>query len=96
MTPKEKAQELIKKHLTAIAEETIDGEQIMNYNAKQCALVTINQILDLFTDLYNPNDCEFDQGRNRKYTFYHSYTDSMTGSDMVAYLEDVKLELEHS
>lgn len=46
MTPKEQAEQLIKKHLTAIAEESMDSDKIMFYNAKQCALVTVNMILD--------------------------------------------------
>lgn len=50
MAPKEQAEKLIKKHLTAIAEESMDSDKIMFYNAKQCALVTVNMILDS-----NPN-----------------------------------------
>ncbi len=46
MTPKEQADFLIKWHLTAIAEESMDGDVIMFYTAKQCALVTVNVILN--------------------------------------------------
>jgi hypothetical protein len=46
MTPKEKAEELIKKHLTVIAEESMDSNGIMLHIAKQCALVTVNVILE--------------------------------------------------
>lgn len=46
MTPKEKAEQLIKKHLTAIAKETMDSNNIIIYNAKQCALITVNEIID--------------------------------------------------
>lgn len=47
MTPKEKAEELIKKNLTAIAEESMDSDKIMLYSAKQCALILCDEILSL-------------------------------------------------
>jgi hypothetical protein len=45
MTPKEKAEELVKKHLTAISEETLDSNNIIMYNAKQCALIAVDNEL---------------------------------------------------
>lgn len=45
MTAKEKAESIIKKHLTAIAEESLDCEKILFYSAKQCALITVDQII---------------------------------------------------
>lgn len=44
MTPKEKAEYLFKKHLIAIAEETMDSNGIMERNALQCALITAREI----------------------------------------------------
>ena len=57
MTPKEKAKSLFKKHLTAIAEETMDSDNIIRYNAKQCALITINQVWNALPDktIYDHN-----------------------------------------
>lgn len=46
MTPKEKADDLVKKHLTTISEETMDSENIIRYNAKQCAIVSVDEILN--------------------------------------------------
>lgn len=46
MTAKEQAHSLIKKHLTVIAEESMDGGVIIFYTAKQCALVTVDVILN--------------------------------------------------
>jgi predicted TIM-barrel enzyme len=47
MTPKEKAKALVKKHLTAISEETLDSNNIIMYNAKKCALIAVDEILQL-------------------------------------------------
>lgn len=46
MTPKEKALDLIKKHLTAIIEESLDGDKITFHIAKNCALATVDAILE--------------------------------------------------
>lgn len=43
-TPKEKAKEIIKNHLIAISQETIDNEDIILYTAKECAKVTVNYL----------------------------------------------------
>lgn len=40
MTQNEKAKQLIKKHLTAISEESMDSNKMMFYSAKMCAIVT--------------------------------------------------------
>ena len=45
MTPKEKAEELVKKNLTAIVEESMDGNKTMFYIAKQCAIIAVDVIL---------------------------------------------------
>lgn len=46
MTPKEHAEKLLKKFMTAIAEETMDSEKIIRYSSKQCALVCVEEILN--------------------------------------------------
>lgn len=50
MTPKEKADNLFKKHLTAIAEETMDSDKIMKYNALQCAFITAEEVYKALPD----------------------------------------------
>ena len=45
MTPNEKAKQLIKEHLTAIAEESMDSDKMMFYSAKQCAIVTVKEFI---------------------------------------------------
>ena len=47
MTEKEKAEELVKKHLTAIAEESMDSDKMMRYSAAQCAIVSVDEIIRL-------------------------------------------------
>lgn len=63
MSPKEKAESLIKKHLTAIAEETMDSDNIIKYNSKQCALITVNEMIFELSDLpripYNERRTDF-------------------------------------
>jgi len=93
MTPKEKAENLIKAHLTAIAEETMDSDGIIKYNAKQCALVSVDEIIKNFDGLHKPEYCAFDGIGERKFTFEGEYKEHMTGYDMVAYWEQVKAEL---
>ena len=38
-TPAEQAMELVKRFETAISEESMDSKGIINYSAKQCALI---------------------------------------------------------
>lgn len=40
-TPKEQAELLIKKFKTAIAEEMLGSDEILNYTAKQCAFAAV-------------------------------------------------------
>ena len=47
MTPKEKAKELIRKFETAIVEELLGGDKLYHYTAKQCALIAVEEILNL-------------------------------------------------
>lgn len=47
MTPKDTAEQLVRKHVTAIAEESMDSDNILFYAAKQCALVTVDMILSV-------------------------------------------------
>ena len=51
MTQNEKAKQLIKKHLTAIAEESMDSNKMMFYSAKMCAIVTVKEMLDEYNSM---------------------------------------------
>jgi len=51
MEAKEKAESLIKKHLTAIAEESMDSDKMMLYSAKQCAKITVEELIQAFRQL---------------------------------------------
>ena len=51
MTQNEKAKQLIKKHLTAIAEESMDSDNMMFYSAKMCAIVTVKEMLDEYNSM---------------------------------------------
>jgi len=51
MTPKEKANEIIKKHLIVIKEESMDSNRIMSYSAKMCAIVSVKLILDEYNSM---------------------------------------------
>jgi len=50
MTPKEKAQELIDKMLTNDGDE---HHHCTYYVAKQCALISVDEILDVITSIYD-------------------------------------------
>ena len=45
LSPKEQAEQLIKAHETAIAEELLGGEKLFHYTAIQCSLITVNKIM---------------------------------------------------
>jgi predicted RNA binding protein with dsRBD fold (UPF0201 family) len=51
MTQSEKAKQLIKKHLTAIAEESMDSDKMMFYNAKQCAIITVKEFIEEYQSM---------------------------------------------
>lgn len=51
MTPKEKAQSLIKKHLTSISEESMDSDNILLYSATQCAIISTNEMIKELANL---------------------------------------------
>lgn len=82
MNPKDKAIKLIKKHLIAISEETMDSNNIINYNAKQCALITVDEILEL-------NVCWYDED------LVKSYPKSYKPSQTIEFWEQVKIEIQN-
>ena len=55
MTPKEKAQELIDKYLDIDCVTLCNGCSIGIEEAKQCALITINEIIDFRKKIYFAN-----------------------------------------
>jgi ribosomal protein S20 len=56
MTPKTQAKKLIKKFQTAIAEETMDADNIILYNAKQCALINIDEKINALLGIIHPTN----------------------------------------
>jgi hypothetical protein len=47
MTPKEKAKELFKRYIEFTQEwDELDGYIVNKYNAKQCALITVDEIIN--------------------------------------------------
>ena len=52
MDYKKEADAIFKKMLTAIAEETMDSDNIIRYNAKQCSLVFVDGVLDIMKEEY--------------------------------------------
>lgn len=83
------AEQLIKKHLTAIAEESMDSNKMMFYSAKQCALITIDEKIKYHESL-------FDKGFNQVHIALSSpiktYLDIM--NPMLNHLREVKKEVE--
>lgn len=67
MNPKEKALNLFMQHLTAIAEETMDCDSIMKYNAKKCALVTASEIIANDPLFSESADLSLDCNHTQKY-----------------------------
>ena len=47
MTPKEKAEELVDKYQYYVAEKDFFGNNVELKNAKQCALIAVDEILSL-------------------------------------------------
>jgi hypothetical protein len=53
MDAKEQALKMFKTHLTVLAEETMDGNSVLYYNAKQSALVTISEVISFHESLFD-------------------------------------------
>jgi hypothetical protein len=70
MTPKEKAIELVDKFIDYVNcwdDETADPNYTQAYNySKQCALITVNEILKVLNDYWN-QDCKIN---NTKIGYY--------------------------
>ena len=79
MTPKEKAKELLIKFLYYV--ESFSLEQ-QNENAKQCALISVDEILEL-------NVCWYDED------LVKSYPKSYKPSQTIEFWEQVKEEIEN-
>lgn len=92
MTPEEKSEDLINKMLFEI--EYNCQPSLSTMVAKQCALIAVDEILEILEGLNKPEYAVFDAIEKRKYAFEGEYTDHMTGYDMVAYFQEVKQEIE--
>lgn len=88
MIPELKAKELIDKYTLLLPFGS--GMRAI----KQCALIAVDEMLEIFEGLHKPEYCAFDAIGDRKFTFNGEYNEHMTGYDMVEYLIEVKSELE--
>ncbi len=95
MNTKEKAQELVNTILDKLYNDgSLSFKRILYARAVECAKVTVDEILKNFEGLHKPEYCAFDAIGERKFTFESEYPEHMTGYDMVAYWEDVKVQIE--
>jgi hypothetical protein len=74
MTPKEKAKELVDKFRLHVLEKDFFGDNVEHDNAKQCALIAVDEILDL--GLHEVGDYRNDQSSSDDFstvTWYINY-----------------------
>lgn len=92
MKPKEKAQELVSKfkdHVnpyigSGMLSNTHDDNAIL-FQSKQCALILVDEILNLIETLHKPEYC----------SFYSSEEDVKDGYEVIAYWQEVRTEIEN-
>ena len=103
MNTKEKAKEFVEKYLNTIIhspyidkeDDNCIGTGYMTHNsAVRCAIIAVDEILKNFEGMHKPEYCSFDAIGKRKFTFESEYPEHMTGYDMVAYWNDVKVQIE--
>lgn len=87
MTVKEKAKELVVKMLQ-------NEREMPREYTKQCSIIAVDEILEIFKGLAKPEDVAFDVYSPRKYNFESEYSNFMTGYDMAEFYQQVKQELE--
>ena len=100
MNTKEKAQELVDKFKNYV-HGYIGSSMLTNYEypeqilaqAKKASIITVDEILKNFEGLHKPEYCFFDAIGERKFAFESESPEPMTGYDMVAYWEDVKVQI---
>lgn len=83
MTPREKAEELVEKFIEHTQEwSELDGYVVNEYNAKQCALIAVNELLEF---------------ENRVIEEWRNYFEGKGGSMKVEriFWEEVKHEIEN-
>ena len=56
------AKRLIKAHYIAIGEESMDSNKMMIYSAKQCALISVKEIIKITPSVYLTDDNEIHSG----------------------------------
>lgn len=67
---------------------------VNKFKSKLVSIIVVNEILKNFEGLHKPEYCAFDAIGERKFTFESEYIEHMTGYDMIAYWEDVKIQIE--
>jgi hypothetical protein len=97
MTPKEKAETLIDKMKSIVENSGLHAT--FDYDcykkaAVKCALIAIDEIVEILEGLNKPEYCAFDAIGERKFHFNGEYETHMTGYDMFEYWEQVKKEIE--
>jgi hypothetical protein len=86
MTPKEKAEELFGKFYSITGPFT---------EAKQCALIAVDEIKTILMSLYKPEYTSFNTVNELMYKFEESNEcEVMDGYEMVMYYDEVKQEIE--
>jgi len=63
-TPAEQARELVKRFETAISEESMDSKGIINYSAKQCAIIACNELINSLMPMSSTDDTELDNSHS--------------------------------
>jgi hypothetical protein len=56
MTPQEKAEDIVRKYSTYVVMWT-GGVETERQNVKQCALITVQEIISEMSDYYDEYDC---------------------------------------
>lgn len=103
-SPKEKAEEIIKKILTNIPDYKVAGRdglnglvimkdaEKINNTAKQCALIAVDEILAIIETLDKPEYTAF--LLKDKLEFETEYAKHFNGYDIEEYFKEVKSEIE--
>lgn len=100
MTPKEKATELINKFSPLVTtwdcyHDTPRDPDCILKDAKECALICVDEIMQIFECLTKPEYTAFDFIGDRKFTFKSEYETHLTGYDMQEYFEEVKTAIKN-
>lgn len=96
MTPKEKALTLCQSfgQTSLNDEEFNEGFTLPKHIAKKCAIIAVNEIINIFQKMHKPEYASFDCIGGRELTFQSEFPYCLNGYEMIAYYEQVKTEIE--